>query len=355
MAVTSRDLIDAFPDLLKLETGDENRPILAPSSQENPVPEGIAFTSDINFLPSLCNSDLAVLVVSLKLLPQVKELGARATILSTKNPYLAMAKVNQRFFTLPFVRQPFHGVRIHPTAVIHPEAQIAKDAIIAPGVVIHEGVTIGARSFIGANTVIEAHVSIGEDSTIHPHVYIGHTTKIGNRVEIKPQSTIGSDGFGFAQDEKGFSHKLPHYGPLIIEDDVSIGANVNIDRGTFEKAQISRGTKIDNHCHFGHNVFVGENCLITAGFITAGSSRIGDRCVFAGRASLNGKTEICSDVTIGPLSGVSNDILKPGVYGGFPPIPMKDFLKSSASFASLPKMRKNITKILNHLGIKDEA
>ena len=100
-----------------------------------------------------------------------------------------------------------------------------------------------------------------------------------------------------------------------------------IDRGTFDVSLIGAGTKIDNHCHFGHNVRIGKNCLITAGFRSAGSITVGDNCIFGGGTAVNGKVELTNNVTIAPLSGVTNDILEPGAYGGYPPIPFKDFLK----------------------------
>ena len=104
----------------------------------------------------------------------------------------------------------------------------------------------------------------------------------------------------------------------------------------------------------GHNIKVGKNCLITAGIIVAGSSIIGDNCVFAGRVSVNGHIEITSNCQFGPLTAITNDIREPGVYAGFPPIPIRDFLKSNATLVHLPKMRKNLSRIMKHLGLHDD-
>ena len=353
MSVNIQQILDSFPDLLTHIAGDTGTELSGPCAQENPQKSGIAYTSDPEIANDLLKSNLGALVVAEKILDKIDKDSSKPTLLSSKNTYLSLAKVNGKFFQLPFLKQPFHDAQIHSTAVIHESAKIHKTVVVSPGVVIYENVEIGANSFIGANSVIEANTTIGDNAFIHPQVYIGHTVNIGNNVSIKPHSTVGSDGFGFAQDEKRTSYQIPHYGELIIEDDVHIGANVNIDRGTFEKALIKRCTKIDNHCHLAHNIEVGEDCLITAGFISAGSAKMGNRVTTAGRVSLNGRTHICDDVMVGPHSAVSNHIKKPGIYAGFPPIPMKDFLKSSASLASLPKMRRQITKILKHLGIDE--
>ena len=120
----------------------------------------------------------------------------------------------------------------------------------------------------------------------------------------------------------------------------------------FDDTVIGEGTKIDNHCHFAHNTTIGKNCLITAGFIVAGSSTFGDNCKFAGRVSANGHISVCDDVTMGPVSVISKNITEPGFYGGFPPLPYKDFIKNQTSSASLFEMRRNINKILRKIDIE---
>ncbi len=351
---TCLDLVEKFPNLLSHRAGDLQTVLEGPCSQTHPRAGALAYCSDPEIIESLLKSPVAAIVTSLKLADRFANAANGKVLFASPNVYLAMAFVNRTFFPVPHLRKPFDGQRIHPTAVIHPLAKVAETAVLGPHVVIHEGSSVGERSFLGAHTVIEADVRIGVDCFIHPLVYVGHSTRIGDRVEIKPHSTVGSDGFGYAHDEKGGHHRLPHYGELIIEDDVHIGANVNIDRGTYEPAVIGRNTKIDNHGHLGHNVRVGENCLITAGIITAGSAVIGNNCVFAGRASVNGHIEITDNVTVGPLSAVTNNIKTPGMYAGFPVIPFKEFLKVQASLASLPRLRKNVAKVLRQLGLQDE-
>ena len=354
MAVSAEKLLKDFDDLILHVCGPRDIVAEGPSSQTELLKGSIVFIGEKERLKPALNSQASIIVAN----PQwaedfPKELSDKV-LLSSKNTYLAMALVNSKYFSLPFLGQAFEKEKIDPRAQVHPSAELGENTIVGPGAVILQNVVIGPNSFIGANAVIEPNVVIGENTYIHPQVYIGHSTRIGNRVEIKPNSTIGSDGYGYAHDEKGNHYKIPHYGKLIIEDDVHIGANVSIDRGTFESAQIGKGTKIDNHCHFGHNMKIGENCLITAGFMSAGSSQVGNNNVFGGRVSINGHIKVCDNVQVGPLSGVVSDVTKPGAYMGFPLSPFKDALKVQASIPKLPELRKNLAKVMSKLGIKKD-
>lgn len=358
MAVTVQQILDQHGDLLTTLGGPLDRVIEVTCSQEKPKPGAITFLAQPQRLAELLNSELAALVIDRKLADQASELLAATpniglAVLVTANTRLAMARINGQYFRLLHVAAPFDGQRIHPSAVIASDCQLGDEVIVGPGAVLHSQVKVGDRTYIGANTVIEARTTIGRDCVIHPQVYIGHCCDIGDRVNIKPQSTIGSDGFGFATDERGRHTRVPHYGEVIIGDDVSIGANVNIDRGTFSPSRIGRGTCIDNHCHFGHNIVIGEDCMITAGIISAGSVTIGDRCTFAGRVSVNGHISIASDCVIGPLSGVNNNVTEPGMYGGYPLVGYKEAIKIQASLISVPKLRRSVNRILRHLGLED--
>jgi UDP-3-O-[3-hydroxymyristoyl] glucosamine N-acyltransferase len=353
MAYSTNEILKSFPDLLKLEAGNPETQISGgPCPQEAPRAGAIAYVAKTEALESVMASDVAAVVVDARMAEAAKALAGDKVLISSKNLRLAMTKVNQQFFPVEYLRKPFAGEQVHSTAVIHPEASLDPSVVVGPNTVIHENVNIGAGTFIGANSVIEANVVIGKDCFLHHMVYVGHSTRIGDRCEVMPNTTVASDGFGYAQDEKGNSHHMPHYGEVILEDDVSLGANVNVDRGTFGSSIIGRGTKVDNHCHFAHNVEVGENNLITAGFIVAGSSKIGDRCIFAGRASVNGHINMGSDITIGPLSAVTGDLPGPGAFSGFPVIPAKEHMKVQASLAGLPRIRKNVAKLMKKMGIE---
>jgi UDP-3-O-[3-hydroxymyristoyl] glucosamine N-acyltransferase len=356
--VTIADLLAAFPDLLTLVRGPDTVQILSPAPHTDPAPHSLVFVSDSTIIGSVFSSPAAAIVVPSKVLTSkpVSDLPPTdATILHSANPYVAMARINQRFFPPPPLRKNWDHERIHSTALIHPTATVHPTAVVAPYVVICSEVHVGANSFIGAHATLEPHVKVGENCFIHPQVFLGHSVTLGDRVEIKPNSTIGSDGFGFAKDAQGSYWKIPHYGQVIIHDDVYIGANVNIDRGTYKPTVIGKGTKIDNHCHIAHNLEVGQNNVITAGFIAAGSAKIGSNCTFAGRVSVNGHIEVGDGISLGPLTAVTNDLKTPGAYMGFPPIPFRDALKMQASLGHLPSLRRSLAKVLRHLNLTDDG
>ncbi|MEQ1663960.1 MAG: UDP-3-O-(3-hydroxymyristoyl)glucosamine N-acyltransferase [Bdellovibrionales bacterium] len=355
-SASAMQIVKAFSELVQPLDGVQERKALCASSQDSPKHESIVYIAEEKYLSATLKSQCSIIVVHKKISEKAKELNnGQKTLLVTSNTYLAMALINARFFSLNFKKKPFgDGPLIHSTAVLDKTVELGADVVIGPGAVLSKNVKIGARTYIGANTVIEAHTRIGEDCYIHAQVQIGHTCVIGNRVEIKSHSVIGSDGFGFAHDNVGKHYHIPHYGSIIVEDDVYIGANVNIDRGTFDSAIVGSGTKIDNHCHFGHNCKIGKNCIITAGIIVAGSSTIGSNCVFAGRVSVNGHISICDNCSFGPLSAITNDVLKPGIYAGYPIIPIRDSLKVQASLEHLPMIRKNLSRVLKHLGLNKE-
>lgn len=275
------------------------------------------------------------------------------TVLASPNPTLALARVGARHFAERRAQQILAGPRIHPSAQIAASAKVGENCVIGPGAVIGEHCQIGANTRIGANSVIEPHSSLGEDCVIHPLVFIAHSCVIGNRCEIKPQSCIGGEGFGYAQDQKFNHYRITHYGRVVLEDDVHIGAGVQIDRGTFGESRIGQGTKIDNHCHFAHNISVGRNTLITGGMITAGSVTIGSNCVFGGRTTVKGHLKIGDRTQFGGISVVGNDILEPGQYGGFPALELSKEMRIRASQRQLPDLVKQVRRILKHLGLEN--
>lgn len=346
------NLLKAFPEELNLVLGDKNLVFTAPASQDEPQKSSIVFVNKLEAAKNALLAGATCLVIPEAAAPLVHELKVEnCAIITAKDTKLMMAKVNQHFFPIKDKMQRFGDIEIHPSAVIHPSAEIGKNVIIGPCTVICAAVKIGAGTYIGPNCTIETKAQIGQDCFIHSNVVIAHGCTLYNRIEIKSCCTIGGEGFGYAQDENRHSYRIPHYGGLIIEDDVHIGANVSIDRGTFGDSRIGANTKIDNHGHFAHNTEIGKNGLVTAGFISAGSAKIGDNCTFAGRASVNGHISICDNVTVGPLSAVTNSLTKPGMYAGFPVIDFKKFRRVQASLASLPRIRKDVASLLKKVGL----
>jgi UDP-3-O-[3-hydroxymyristoyl] glucosamine N-acyltransferase len=353
-SVNIETILDKFPDLLAWHSGNDSAVASKPCSSANPIDGGLCFCQDQPHLEDCLNAGVSILVVPTSLAEQAKALNPGATaILLSDELQAAMAKLNTVFFLPKWGRDPFSSERIHPSANIHPSATLHESVVVQPNAMIGPDVDIGADSIIGANTTLEGNIIIGKRCFIKSNVFIGHTVEIGNDCRIEPHTAIGTDGFGYGSDSSGHHFAKPHFGKVILEDRVEIGCSVHVDRGTFEDTVIGEGTKVDNHCHFAHNTTIGKNCLITAGFIVAGSSSFGDNCVFAGRVSANGHITVCDNVTMGPVSVISKNITEPGMYGGFPPVPYKDFIKNQTSTASLFEMRRSVKKILKNMDKDD--
>ncbi len=246
-----------------------------------------------------------------------------------------------------------HG--ISNQASIHPTAKIGKNVNIAPFAVIGEHCIVGDGATISSHVTIENHAAIGEHTYLHPQVVIGARCKVGAHCEIHSCTVIGSDGFGYALNSPNSFKKIPQLGIVVIEDDVEIGANCSIDRATITETIIGKGTKLDNQIHIAHNCKIGENCRLTAGFRIAGSSQIGSNFLCGGGVLVTDHVHICPDVTLAGNSIVTNDIEKPGAYGGYPLEPLRDALKTIANLANLTKMRKKLDAISKHLGMNESA
>lgn len=246
--------------------------------------------------------------------------------------------------------------KIHPTASIHPSANLGENVYVGAFAVIGEGTRIGSYSTIGSQSTIEPFAIIGDHCIIHPQVFVGANCEIGSNCEFHPHTTIGADGFAFVTEKNGTQKKIPQIGKVIIGNNVEMGGNCVVDRAALTETRIGNGTKFDNICHVAHNVVIGENCLIAAGFLIAGSSKIGNNCMFGGRVSITDHVELCNNVILGGGSIVTNDIKTPGAYSGYPIEPLRENMKTLASFGNgnLLKMRKQLSKIIRHLGLNEE-
>jgi UDP-3-O-[3-hydroxymyristoyl] glucosamine N-acyltransferase len=196
-----------------------------------------------------------------------------------------------------------------------------------------------------AGSVIEYGAVIGDRSVIHPNVTIGYDCQIGDDVIIQSSAVIGAEGYGFAQDEKRCSHRIPQLGRVVIEDRVSVGAATCIDRATYGETRIGAGTKLDNLCHIAHNVEIGRDCLLTAMFVTGGSAKLGDRIVASGQTAVLDHLEVCSDVFLVRRAGVAEDIDQPGIYAGAPVQPYAKYLKNTAVARDLSGLRKKVRQL----------
>jgi len=229
---------------------------------------------------------------------------------------------------------------------------------------LHESSKIGDRNYRGAFSYIGKNCKIGNNVKIHPQAYIGNNVTIGdnciiysgarimsdsvigNRCHIHPGAIIGSDGFGFAPLGDGTYKGIPQIGNVILEDDVSVGANSTIDCATMGSTIIRSGTKIDNLVQVAHNVEIGENTVVAAQAGISGSSKLGKNCVIAGKAGIVGHLTIADQTTVGANTGITKSITKPGqTLLGYMGMEIKAYLKSYALFKKLNTIDSRIKEL----------
>jgi len=251
-----------------------------------------------NTIPTIKQTKASVVLIERKWgeMHKVQLTLMTKAIFLVENPRLVIAKILAMLFPKMDL---FADEGIHPTAIVHPNASL------------HPSVSVGANCILGE-------CIIGENSRIGPFTSIKDDVIIGNNVVIREYCLIGSQGFGFARDEKSIPIRIPHIGKVVIEDNVEIFPYVNIDRGTLLETRVKKNSKIDHYCHIGHNSTIGESCLITAGTVLCGGSSVGDR-VWTGVGSIiKEDIKVGNDVVLGLGSVVIRDIDDNQVVAGVP-------------------------------------
>lgn len=296
----------------------------------------LTFVANGRYLPYLAMTRASAVLVS----SDMAVGSCDKPLIRVKDPDAAFVRIAGLFAP----DESHHPRGIHPTAAIAADTRLGRDvavgahacighgSVVGDGVIIHAGVCIGDGCSIGDQTIIYANASIRERVTI------------GARCIIHCGAVIGSDGFGFVQVD-GIHEKVPQLGTVTIGDDVEIGANSAVDRARIGETVIGRGTKIDNLVQIGHNVRIGEHCIVSGNVGIAGSAIIGNHVVIAGCASISGHLEIGDGVTIGALSGVTKSI-KPGqVVSGFPATDHNREKRMRASLRALPEALREIREL----------
>jgi UDP-3-O-[3-hydroxymyristoyl] glucosamine N-acyltransferase len=265
-------------------------------------------------------------------------------IIKVSDPTLAAALIHNYLLAKEFV-----ATGIDPRSAVGKNCLIAAEVAISAMVVVGDRVEIGQRVKISAGVVIDDDVKIGADVLIHPNVTILAGSLIGDRVVIHSGAVVGSDGFGYAHDRKGKHVKRPQVGYVQIDDDVEIGANACVDRATFGRTWIRRGTKVDNLVQVAHNVEIGEDSIIVAQSGISGSTILGNGVVMAGKAAVGGHLRIGNRVTVAAKAGVIGNQEDGAVVAGFPAFSHKKWLRSAAVFQKLPDLAKDIREIKSKL------
>lgn len=345
------DLESFEPSLLEPWMGTGPASVSRASPPELAGPDALVFASTPEQLSAALLNKAGWIVVAANL-PAPAELPVGTRLFKSAHVGLTMSRL------LPFFdrkKDHFRQERpVHPGAFVDPSARLGKNVIVGPGAVVGAGAVVGDDAIVGANAVIEPEARVGARTILHPLVFVGAFCEIGADCEIHPHTTIGADGFSFARDKAGKHHKLPQLGKVVLGDRVEIGANCAIDRAAFTETRIDSGTKLDNLCHVAHNVTIGEDSVMAAGFMVAGSTKIGKRLMAGGNVAMADHLTVADDVVIAGRSGLTFDVEKPGAYGGFPLLPMRDYLKNLANIGQVTALRKQINRIAKHLGLELE-
>lgn len=316
--------------------GDPEVKVKGISSLEEAGPEDLTFVVSDRYLEALCKTKAAAAIVH-------KEVSLSLPQIVVKDPYVAVAKV-MRLFCQP--KHPEGG--ISKLAWISPRATIGQGTWIGPFVYVGEDASIGERVVIYPGVYVGPRVKIGDDSVIYPNVVIYEGTLIGKKVIIHAGTVIGADGFGYVRDGDQIL-KIPQMGSVEIEDEVEIGANCCIDRATFGKTRIGRGTKIDNLVQVGHNVQIGPNCIIVAQVGIGGSSMLGKGVIVAGQVGIADHVKIGDWARISGKAGIFRDVGEGETVGGIPQMPHKRWMRVVAELLKLPEWRRECEEVKRRL------
>lgn len=323
-----------------------------------------------------------VIATDKNLLPLLKEGKARVAVISegadfdtglldaciiVSRPRYAMAKLTNLFATNVEVAKG-----VHPTAIIEPEAKIGYDVSIGAHVYVCSGAVIGAGSVLHPQVYVAPDASVGAGALIYSGVRIGARVRIGERCIIHFNSTIGADGFSFVTPQLGSVEaakttgavgdstnnelvRIASLGTVIIGDDVEIGANTSIDRGTIAATCIGNGTKIDNQVQIGHNVVIGDNCLICGRVGIAGSAKIGNRVVLGGASGVADHVIIGDDAVVMGMSGVAGNIPAKSLVGGTPARPRAQAVETIVNIGRIKSLIKKIESLTSRMDILERG
>ncbi len=283
-------------------------------------PEDLSFIGHARHVPALVATRAGAVIVAPDLLGQVPP---DTIALVTRNPHLGWARAAELFHPAAQARAGVHAAAfVHTDAVIHPTAEVG------PMAVVEAGAEVGAGCMIGPGAVVGAGVVLGEACRIGANATLSHAV-LGARVYIYPGVRVGQEGFGFAISDAGFQ-TVPQLGRVLIGDDVEVGANSTVDRGSTRDTVIGAGTRLDNGVQIAHNVHVGRNCAFAAHVAISGSVTVGDFVQMGGQVGMSEHLRIGNGVRIGAQAGVISDLEEKAVVVGSPAQPIKAFFRQVA-------------------------
>ncbi len=322
----------------ELRSGDPGRSISGVGTLDRAGPHDLAYLDSAKYLAAAASVRAGALFCAAA---HAGSIPVATAVLVTPRPQRAFALISARLYPEAMRPQPVVAAigTIAPGAHVDPSARVEAGATVDIGAVIGPQAEVGAGSIVGAGAIIGPHVKIGRDCAIGAGAVLFYAL-IGNRVMIHPGARIGQDGFGYASSREGHL-KVPQVGRVIIQDDVEIGANSTVDRGSLRDTVIGEGTKIDNLVQIAHNVVIGRHCLIVAQVGISGSTTIGDFVVLGGQSGVVSRVTIGAGAQIGAKSAVWGDVPPGERWGGIPARPGAEMLRGYAVLRRLARRRKS--------------
>ena len=292
-------------------------------------PREVSFLDNRRYLAALEGTSAGAVVVHPDMLARVPR---AAVPIVTTEPYAGWARVAALFHPAPPLRPG-----VHPTAAVAGDARVDASAEIGAFALVEAGAEVGARCRVGPHAAIGPGVVLGPDCRIGAHASLSHAL-LGARVHVHPGARIGQDGFGFASTGTGFL-SVPHLGRVVLGDDVEVGANTTIDRGSTGDTVVGAGSRLDNLVQIGHNVRLGRCCVVVAQVGIAGSTALGDFVQVGGQAAVAGHLRVGDGARIGAQAGVMSDVPPGAALVGSPARPRHEFFRQVAVLKRLARQR----------------
>jgi UDP-3-O-[3-hydroxymyristoyl] glucosamine N-acyltransferase len=327
--------------------GDPECVVKGAATLETATADDVSFLARRKYIPHLCSTRAAAVIVS-RDLGEIDEIPKDKSLLWVDDAHLALAEALALLYP-----EPPRKAEIAPTAKVSPEVELGADvsigdhSVVGAGSKLADGVKVGPLCFIGEGCVV------GEATELKDQVSLYDKTVVGARCILHSGTRVGVDGFGYVFHENEHQ-KVPQVGRCIIEDDVELGANVCIDRGSVGETRVGAGTKIDNLVHVAHNVRIGRNCIIVAQVGIAGSTNIGHGVALAGQVGIIGHLNIGDGAKVAAQAGVSHDIPAGETWFGYPARPRTQVMRASAAFLKLPELIRRVQRIEKKLDSDDE-